>query len=125
MQEEINRLFSSYGGVSPGFPALNLWASEEGALAAAELPGVDPNSLDISVVAGTLTLRGERRPADVPEGAVFHRQEREFGAFSRTLDLPFQVDSNQVQAEYRNGMLSLRMPRSEEDKPKRIAVKPA
>jgi len=91
----------------------------------AELPGVDPNNLDISVINETLTLRGSRKPPELKEGETFHRRERLFGEFTRTLQLPFRVDSNAVEAHVKNGVLIVKLPRAEADKPRKVAIKAA
>ena len=70
----------------------------------------------------TLTLTGERKPEGLPKDAVVHRQERGVGKFSRTVDLPFSVDSNKVQATLEKGILRILMPRAEQDKPRKISI---
>ncbi len=124
LQQEMNRLFSGFGpAVVYEFPPINAWVSEDDAVLTAELPGIDPEKLDISVVGDTLTLSGERAPASLGEGETYHRQERNFGKFARTLRLPFQVDPTKVEAKYEKGILRITLPRSEQDKPKKIAIK--
>ena len=126
LQREMNQLFDSYDrGWLPtaGFPALNVWLNDEGAVVTAELPGVDVKDLDINVVGETLTLIGERKPEGLPKDAVVHRQERGIGKFTRTVDLPFAVDSNKVQATLEKGILRILLPRAEKDKPRKIAIK--
>ena len=125
LQREVNRLFEGYDrGWMPtaGFPAINVWLNEEGAVVTAELPGLDVKDLEISVVGTTLTLTGERKPEGLPKDAVVHRQERGVGKFSRTVDLPFSVDSNKVQATLEKGILRILMPRAEQDKPRKISI---
>ena len=127
LQREMNRLFDSSMEPgyrrAPGFPAMNVWTSEEGVVVTAELPGVRVEDLDISVVNETLTLSGGRQPGEVGEEARFHRRERRFGNFSRSIQLPFAVNSEKVEATLKNGMLHLMLPRLEEDKPRKITVK--
>src|SRR5262245_23670743 len=89
----------------------------------AELPGVELKDLEIHVTGGKeLTLKGERRPV-APEGGVWHRQERAFGAFTRTLTLPFAVDPDKVEARLENGVLTIQLAKHESAKPRKIAVK--
>ncbi len=127
LQREMNRLFSSWPGFdvrpAPAYPAMNIWANEDGAIVTAELPGCDPEQLEISVVGDTLSLSGSREAEDVPEDAVYHRNERGCGAFSRSFQLPFAVEAEQVEASFANGVLHIELPRAEADKPKKIAVK--
>jgi HSP20 family protein len=126
LRREMNRLFTEASGTSrtaaPGFPAMNVWTGEEGALVTVELPGVNPEDLDVSVVRNVLTLSGNREVVKVPEGARFHRHERRHGQFSRTFQLPFTVASDRVEATFKNGVLEIRLPRTEQEKPKKISV---
>ena len=123
IQSEMNRLFqSASGGWAGGFPAVNGYASSEGAGITAELPGGRESDLDIPVHRDTTTLRGGRRP-QAESGSAYHRRERGMGSFVRTFSLPFQVDPNKVEAEMRDGVLRLTLQRHESDKPKRIAVR--
>ncbi len=127
LQREMNRLFDnvpSHTNVyrAPRYPAMNVWTNQDGAVLTAELPGCDPDNLDISVVNETLTLSGQRAPEDVPEEATYHRRERSCGSFSRTFQLPFQVDAAQVEAVFENGVLEVTLPRAEADKPRKIAI---
>lgn len=121
LQAEVNRLFSGYGDAMEVFPAVNVWSDTAQTVVKAEVPGVDPKDLDISVQGDLLTLRGERSPAD-PKGAVCHRQERSVGRFQRTLRLPYEIDAKQVTARTDQGILTVTLPRAESSKPKRIAI---
>ncbi len=129
LQREMNRLFEDYYPSrvrrAPAFPALNVWTNEDGLNITAEVPGVHPEDIDISVVGDTLTLSGERRPDELKEGARYHRQERGYGSFSRSLQLPYMVDVRKVNATFRNGVLNIELPRAEQDKPRKISVKSA
>lgn len=129
IQNEMNRLFEVYYPnrmrSAPAYPALNVWTSDEGLNVTAEVPGVRPEEIDIQVVGDTLTLSGTRKPEELTENARYHRQERGYGNFTRSLQLPFPVDVNKVEATFHNGVLMIAMPRTEEDKPRKIAVKSA
>lgn len=129
MQREMNRLFDTYYPVrlrtAPSFPAMNVWSSEEGLILTAEVPGIRPEDIDVSVVGETLNLTGARKPEELKEGTRYHRQERGYGKFSRTIQLPFPVDVNKVEATFKNGLLHISLPRAEADKPRKIAVKSA
>ena len=123
LQAEMNRLFET--STSPRgreFPAVNVYANQDGAVITAELPGVRSQDVDVSVHRDAVTLSGERR-TDTQETTGYHRRERTHGRFVRTLSLPFQIDPNAVEAEMRNGVLNLRLQRAEQDKPRRIKVK--
>ena len=128
LRREMNRLFADWPARSgwstaPSFPAMNVWTDEDSAIVTAELPGVSIEDVDISVERDTLTLRGRRQPEEVGEDAVYHRRERRFGGFQRTFRLSFQVAADKVEAELKNGLLSIILPRAEEDKPRKIAIK--
>ncbi len=102
------------------FPALNVWQTEQDVFVEAELPGVTHEQLDISVLSGQLTLRGERRPSG--EQQTWHRRERTFGAFERTLRLPADVNADKVEAKLEHGVLTIRLPKAEAAKPRKISV---
>ena len=104
---------------------MNVWTDENNAVVTAELPGVSPEDIDISVENDTLTVRGSRKPEEHEEGTTFHRRELRFGNFCRSFRLPFDVESEQVEAKFKNGVLNISLPRAEADKPKKIAVKAA
>ena len=125
LQREMNRLIDSVGRGSTrpsGFPPVNVWANQEHVLVTAELPGVEPEELDISVVAESLTLGGRRRLPQPDGETQWHRHERWHGEFSRTLQLPYRIDAENVEATFRNGVLSVTLPRAEEDRPRRISI---
>ncbi len=124
LRREMNRLFAQTGPwIAPAFPALNIWVQDHDALVTAELPGVDPQDLDISVDGDALTLSGTRNVDTLKEGESYHRQERSGGSFSRTIQLPFKVEADKVTAKYERGILQITLPRAEEDKPKKIQIK--
>lgn len=105
------------------FPAVNMWVDRDNALVTAEIPGVDPNTIELSVVGKSLTLRGSRQPGELKDGETYHRQERWQGRFSKTVELPFAVESERVNARFTKGVLSVELPRAEAEKPKKITVK--
>jgi HSP20 family protein len=125
-QHDMNRLFTQ-GGRAPWataqYPGMNIWTGEEGAMLTAMLPGVTPETLDISVLGQTLTLRGRREALPLKQDEAYHRRERPHGEFSRTVELPFRVDAQKVVAQFKDGVLELMLPRAAEDKPRRITVK--
>ena len=127
LQDEMDRLtgvFTPAGGLTgaaAGFPAVNVYAGRDGVAVVAELPGVEPGDLEVHAHRDTLTIAGTRRPA-AEDARAYHRRERRGGAFSRTVQLPFRVDPDRVEAQLENGVLRLSLQRPEEDKPRRIAI---
>lgn len=124
IQDEVNRTFGGYRWQEAAeFPPLNVWRGEQGIKVIAEVPGVGLDQMEISVHQNTLTIKGMREPEVKEPGVAVHRSEREYGAFTRTVTLPFNVDPEQVKASVHNGILFVELPRPESDKPRRIAIK--
>ena len=125
LQREMNRLFDGYEGgyAMSRFPALNVWGNGDNVIVTAELPGMETDNLDISVVNNQLTIKGERKADKPAADAVCHRCERSGGTFVRTVRLPFAVESDKVTAKYENGVLTIVMPRHEATRPKQIEIK--
>jgi len=107
------------------FPAVNVWQGPEAVAITAELPGIGPADIDISVKDNVLALSGERKAPSVPEGARWHRNERGYGKFSRVIRLPFATSDDKVEARMTNGVLRIVISRPEEKKPKKIEIKAA
>lgn len=105
------------------FPAINVWVSDDNAVVTTEIPGIDPSGLEISVINDSLTLRGSRQAEELKEGESYHRRERWSGQFTKTLQLPFAVESGKVEARFSKGVLSISLPRAEAEKPRKISVK--
>jgi HSP20 family protein len=109
-----------YRGV---FPLLNITENEDNLSLTAELPGINPNEIDISATAGSISLRGERKESSASEEVNYHQREREFGTFRRVIDLPTRIDTDKINASYKNGILTVVLPKAEEVKPKQIQIK--
>ncbi|MFZ5808314.1 MAG: Hsp20/alpha crystallin family protein [Chloroflexota bacterium] len=126
LQREMNRVFNQVYPArfqpAPSFPAVNLWVNEEGLIVTSEVPGIKPEDIDISIVNEMLTISGERNPEEIQGEARYHRRERGCGKFARSIQLPFAVDANKVEASFSNGVLQISLPRKEEEKPKKIKV---
>jgi len=123
LQREMNRVFAGLEQpLSPEVPPVNAWVGESDIIVTAELPGMDPKKMDISVVGDTLTVSGARDADLLKEGESYHRQERNRGRFTRSLQLPFHVEAGKVEAKYESGILRITLPRAEADKPKKISV---
>jgi HSP20 family protein len=105
------------------FPPINLWVGEDSVAVTAEMPGISPDEVDLTVRENTLTVKGERKPQVEDEKLAWHRRERAYGSFTRTVQLPFRVDPQQVEANFANGMLEVELHRPEGDRPKKIQIK--
>lgn len=131
VRDEINRLFdSTFGDVARGTelfngwtPALDLYEDKDNLVVKAELPGMKREEIDISFQEGMLVISGERKYERKSEGTEPYRSERFFGRFHRTLALPKPVLSDQARATYKDGILTVTLPKTEEAKPKHIEVK--
>ena len=128
LRDEINRLFESpfSNGNSDAFntwaPALDLYEDKESLVVRAELPGMKKEDIDISLHENIVTISGERRNEKKYESAETSRQERVFGRFTRSLVLPKKVDAANVKASYKDGLLTVTLPKAEEAKPRQIEI---
>jgi HSP20 family protein len=131
LQDRINRAFSdAYGRQDDGLLTSGAWAppvdiyqnGEHEVVLKAELPDMTREDIDITVDNGTLTIRGEKKFSTEVKEESFHRIERRYGTFSRSFSLPQTVDTGKVGAEYKNGVLTVRLPLREEAKPRQIKV---
>jgi HSP20 family protein len=124
IENEMNRVLSRF--VSPStsdFPAVNIWTDGEETLVTTEIPGIAASAIDISVVGKTLILKGAREPDQLDNGNSYHRRERWYGQFTKAIELPFTIEAEKVNASFSNGILTIRLPRSEAEKPKKISIK--
>jgi HSP20 family protein len=126
----VGRLFESLGPVqhwrvARGVPPINLYDSGERYILTAQLPGISPEDVDLSITGETLTIRGDRKRAEGVAEESYRRQERQFGRWTRTVTLPDRVDSAGVSASFANGVLTVTLPKAEEAKPRQISVTPA
>ena len=130
LSEEINRLFDSPFGeftrhmklFNGWMPALDVYEDKDNLIVKAELPGMKREEIDISVHDGTLTVSGERTYEEKNQDAEPYRSERFFGRFHRTLALPKPVQTDKAKANYKDGILTVILPKTEEAKPKQIQV---
>ncbi len=133
LQDRLNRVFTdAYGrpGSDEGLMTSGAWVppvdiyqnGDQELVLKAELPDMNREDIDITVDNGTLTIRGEKKLSSEVTEEQFHRIERRYGAFSRSFSLPQTVDATKVSAEYKNGVLTVRLPVREEAKPRSIKV---
>lgn len=140
LRREVDRAFEQFGfashpahqvaflpGIGPRrYPLINLLEDKDNIYVEALTPGVDPQSLNVTVMQNRVTISGEKsRISGDVEPEAFHRNERASGKFVRTIDLPVEVSDSGIQAEYKNGLLVAALPKAEKAKPKQISVKVA
>jgi len=104
--------------------ALDVSENEDSYIVRASIPGIDPEDLDITINNNVLTIKGETSEEEEEEDERYHVRERRFGVFVRSIVLPSSVDRENVEATYEDGVLTLRLPKSEESRPRRISVNP-
>ena len=130
LRDELDSLFelpfwSNFGRQTQLFsgwtPALDLYQNNDNLIAVVELPGMRKEDIEISLHDGMLTISGERK-SGTPEGDKAERTERYIGKFRRSITLPTRVDANKVSATYKDGILTITLPKAEEAKPKQIQV---
>jgi HSP20 family protein len=124
LQGDMNQLFdeTAYGYQPVAFPAINIWSNKDNVFIVAELPGIDKDSLNISVENEEIVISGERKESPPAEDVYCHRCERFGGKFYRSEVLPFKVAADKVSAKLSGGVLTIVLPRVEADKPKKIAI---
>src|SRR5215203_396466 len=131
LQDEVNRVFSSSFGRSgeSGMmrgawnPSVDIFENKDQIVLEAELPGLKPEDVNISIENNVLTIHGERKFEKKDENDNFHRVERSYGSFTRSFTLPSTVQSENANAEFENGVLRLTLAKREEAKPRRIEIK--
>jgi HSP20 family protein len=133
---EMNRILDAFGVrrgphfrsvFLPGrsaraYPRMNLYEDPEVVRVEALAPGIDIESLDLSIKENVLTVSGEKKPLEGVKRDQYHRSERSTGKFKRTIDLETEIDPEQVTAEYENGILRITLPKAERARPKKISV---
>lgn len=130
LQRELERVFDSPLGFDLGpsgrgvYPPVNVFGNQDHYLVRMEVPGIEPDRIHIESQGRTMTISGERE-LTTPEGGSYHRRERDSGKFSRSLQLPADLDLSRAEASCKNGLLTVRIPKREEAKPRQIAVKAA
>ena len=130
IQSEMNRLFDSFfgrpsqaGGTERVWaPAVDMYETKDELVVATELPGLDEKDIHLSITGDMLVLRGERRFNQEVKGESYYRGERWFGKFERALPLPIPVQADKVKASYRDGVLTVTLPKADEIKSKEIKI---
>jgi HSP20 family protein len=126
LQRELERMLdTAFGAVAAGpgvYPPVNVFDAGDGYVVRAELPGVDPARVEIDVQEDTVALRGERTFPEPDSSAAFHRRERGQGEFRRVVRVPGRLAADEAHAEYRDGVLTLRVPKARETRPRRVEI---
>jgi len=131
MQAEVNRLFDNFLGrpaQQPGSmervwaPAVDMFETKDALMVAAELPGLDEKDIHLSIIGDVLSVRGERQWNQEVKQESYYRGERWYGKFERSLPLPMPVQADKVTAKYRDGVLTITLPKVEEIRPKEIKI---
>jgi len=130
LRREMNRLFEEgLEGLELGPVSLKEWSprldmveTKDEMIVRVDLPGVKQSDIDVSVSDGNLVIRGERKEEKETKEENYHKRERTYGAFSRSIPLPTGVKAEQIKATYRDGVLEARFPRPEEAKPKQVKI---
>lgn len=138
LRDEMERVFDRFwldpwgaraaglpSGVGSGFPQLDMSETDENVTIRAEVPGIRPDDVKIEVTGNVLKLSGEKSEQKQEKRGGYRYSERQFGSFSRMVQLPAYVDTNKVDAVYKDGVLSITLPKSPEARPKRITVRNA
>jgi len=131
MRREMDRLWDSFFERRPAkteeerefLPALDLAETENELVVKCEVPGLEPKDIDISLSDGMLTIKGEKKQEREEKEADYHLVERSYGAFTRSIQLPKEVQGDKINASYKNGILKVTLPKSEEAKKKEIKIK--
>jgi len=130
LQEQVNRLFedsfahnrSGQAELASWAPAVDIFETQNELVVKADLPDVQEKDIDVRVENNTLTIRGERKFSNEVHEDNYLRVERAYGSFSRSFSLPNTVNTEGIRADYRNGVLTVSMPKREETKPKQIKI---
>lgn len=131
---DLNRLRREFDRLAPPehppavrqrgeFPLLNAWQGKESLILTTEVPGLDVENLDLTVQPDSVTIAGKRLNAERTEGETCLREERWIAPFERRVELPFEIDPNQTEATYEKGILTIKLHRPAEHKPKKVAIK--
>ncbi len=130
MEEAFGRFFRNWpfgpsSNEGDWIPLMDISETAKNLVAKVEVPGIDPKDIEISLHAGVLTVRGERKQEKEDKQENFHRVERSYGSFCRRIRLPVEVNADKVKASYKDGILTITMPKAKEEATKKIEVKAA
>lgn len=128
LQNEMNRIFEGFFEETPavrpygvGYPAMNVWEDEGNCYVEAELPGMKLEEIEVLVMGNELTIKGERKIEEQKE-TTLHRRERSYGQFTRTLTLPWEINAEKVEAKLHEGVLTIKLPKVESARPRKVKL---
>lgn len=133
-KREIDRIFDRFLSWSPferevselaWYPSVDVSETPTDVIVKAEIPGVDPKDIEVTICGDSLTIKGERKKEEEQKDENYHRIERSYGAFARTLKLPVEVDQDKAEAIYKDGILKLTLPKIKPEPAKKIEIKTA
>ena len=129
IQDEINRMFDDFGGnregetgISKIYPASDIVENKDSFVISVELPGLKKEDVKVTLQNNMLTISGEKKVESETKEHTFHRVERTYGSFFRSFEMPVPVDSGKIQADFKDGILKINLPKQEEAKPREIAI---
>jgi HSP20 family protein len=130
LQNEMSRLVNSWaggegdgnGGSRTWVPSVDVWETDSEVVYAFDLPGIPEDKISVEIEDGTLTVTGERERTQETDGDRFYRYERRFGSFQRAIGLPQGVKEDEIKADYKDGVLEIRVPKPEQAKARRIQI---
>lgn len=129
LRREFHQLFDRFwsGQLEPmqlgrWVPAVDVVEKDDSVVVQAEVPGIDPENIDVSIEGDVLTIRGEKKDVREEKGENYHRVERQYGSFARSVALPSEIVADKVEATFRNGVLEVVLPKSEQARPKRVSI---
>ena len=105
-----------------GFPSVDVSETQKNVIVKAELPGMDAKDVDLSIEKGTLVIRGEKKQESEEKDENYHRVERSYGSFHRSIPLPCKCDPDKVKAKYKNGVLTVTLPKDKDAQPRRVSI---
>ncbi len=130
-RKEVDRLFERFfewrppffrGGEGEWMPVVDVSETSKEIIVKAELPGIEPDDIDVSITGHTVTIKGERKQEKEEEDENFHKIERSYGMFSRSIQLPAEIDPDKVKATYKKGVLTLKMPKVKAETVKKVQI---
>ncbi len=129
-QDDMNRMLDNFFRRENAFgmgwsPNIDIAENDNNIIVKAEIPGVGPKEIDISIAGDTLTIKGEKKEEKENKGKHYQRAERSYGSFTRTIDLPAHVMTDKVEAKHNHGVIEITLPKMEKSKAKKISVKVA